>query len=70
MQTADEVIFESGTAYISDVGNDRLQMSVIGTVAEAVIKIFNFSSSKFDIAEGNEMLNGLELEIDEKTGKL
>ena len=70
VQTADEVIFESGTAYISDVGMTGSQNGVIGTVAEAVIKKFLTSlPQKFDIAEGNEMLNGLELEIDEKTGK-
>lgn len=70
VQTADERIFENGTAYISDVGMTGSQNGVIGTVAEVVINKFLTSlPQRFDIAEGEEFLNGLDLEIDEKTGK-
>lgn len=70
VQTADERIFENGTAYITDVGMTGSQNGVIGTISEAVINKFLTSlPQKFDIAEGNEKLSGIEIEIDEKTGK-
>lgn len=70
VQTADERIFEDGTAYISDVGMTGSQNGVIGTVADAVINKFLTSlPQKFEIAEGNEYVNGIEIEIDELSGK-
>lgn len=70
VQTADEKIFETGTAYISDIGMTGSQNGVIGTLPEVVINKFLTSlPQKFDIAEGNEYLNGLEINLDTKSGK-
>lgn len=70
VQTADERIFESGTAYISDIGMTGSQNGVIGIESEVVIKKFLTSlPQKFQVAEGDEYLNGLELDLDEKNGR-
>lgn len=71
VQTADERIFENGTAYISDIGMTGSQNGVIGVESEVVIKKFLTSlPQKFEIAEGDEYLNGLEIDLDEKNGKV
>ncbi|WP_022818816.1 TIGR00282 family metallophosphoesterase [Fusobacterium russii] len=71
VQTADERIFENGTAYISDIGMTGSQNGVIGVESEVVIKKFLTSlPQKFEVAEGDEYLNGLELDLDEKNGKV
>lgn len=70
VQTADERILNAGTGYITDVGMTGSQNGVIGTVAEIVIqKLLTSLPQKFEIAEGDEWLNGIELELDEDTGK-
>lgn len=70
VQTADERIFETGTGYITDIGMTGSQNGVIGTIPEVVINKFLTSlPQKFDIAQGNEKLNGIEIELDTKTGK-
>lgn len=70
VQTADERIYKEGTAYITDVGMTGSQNGVIGTIAETVINKFLTSlPQKFDIAEGNEFLNGIEIDLDTNTGK-
>lgn len=71
VQTADERIFENGTAYISDIGMTGSQNGVIGVESEVVIKKFLTSlPQKFEITEGDEYLNGLEIDLDEKNGKV
>lgn len=71
VQTADERIFENGTAYISDIGMTGSQNGVIGVESEVVIKKFLTSlPQKFEIAEDDEYLNGLEIDLDEKNGKV
>ena len=71
VQTADERIFDTGTAYISDIGMTGSQNGVIGISSEVVIKKFLTSlPQKFEIAEGNEYLNGLDLDLDETNGKV
>ena len=70
VQTADERILANGSGYISDVGMTGSQNGVIGTNAETIIKKFLTSlPQKFEVAEGEEQLSGIEVEIDEKTGK-
>lgn len=70
VQTADERIYETGTAYITDVGMTGSQNGVIGTISEVVINKFLTSlPQKFDIAEGNEYLNGIIIDLDTETGK-
>ena len=70
MQTADERILANGSGYISDVGMTGSQNGVIGTNAETIIKKFLTSlPQKFEVAEGEEQLSGIEVEIDEETGK-
>lgn len=70
VQTADERILNNGTGYISDVGMTGSQNGVIGTNLETIINKFLTSlPQKFEVAEGDEQLCGIEVEIDEKTGK-
>ena len=64
VQTADEKILSGGTGYITDVGMTGSQNGVIGTVTEIVIqKLLTSLPQKFEIAEGDEWLNGIEVEI-------
>ena len=70
VQTADNKIFSEGTGYITDVGMTGSQAGVIGTKADIIIKKFLTSlPQKFEIAEGEEELNGIEVEIDSQNGK-
>ena len=70
VQTADERILNNVTGYISDIGMTGSQNGVIGTNLETIINKFLTSlPQKFEVAEGDEQLCGIEVEIDEKTGK-
>ncbi len=70
IQTADEKIFMEGTGYISDVGMTGSDNGIIGMKEEVIIpKFLNSLPQKFEVAEGNERLNGLSVEVDEETGE-
>ncbi len=70
VQTADERILPKGTAYITDVGMAGPCDSVIGRKIEDVLERFLTSiPRKFDVAEGNIQLQGVVVDIDEKSGK-
>ena len=70
IQTADEKIFMEGTGYISDVGMTGSDNGIIGMSADVIIpKFLSSLPQKFEVAEGNERLNGLSVEIDEETGE-
>lgn len=70
VQTSDEKILPKGTAYITDVGMTGSENGVIGIETEPVIQKFLTSlPQRFEIAQGNEMLHGIILEIEEETGK-
>jgi metallophosphoesterase (TIGR00282 family) len=70
IQTADEKILPSGTAYITDVGMTGPVNSVIGRKIEDVLSRFLTAiPTRFDIAEGNIQLQAVVLDIDENTGK-
>lgn len=70
IQTADEKILPSGTAYITDAGMTGPLDSVIGRKTEDVLARFLTSiPTRFDVACGNIQLQGVVLDIDAESGK-
>jgi metallophosphoesterase (TIGR00282 family) len=70
IQTADERILPQGTAYITDVGMAGPCDSVIGRRIEDVLERFITAlPTRFEVASENIQLQGVVLDIDEKTGK-
>ena len=70
VQTSDERILPKGTAYITDVGMCGPMDSVIGIEKEAVIEGFLTQlPRRFDVAQGNVVLQGIIVDVDEATGK-
>lgn len=70
VQTADERILNKGTAYITDMGMTGSMDSVIGRTKDAVIqKFLTQLPVKFEVATEDVRLNGVLIEIDEKSGK-
>lgn len=70
IQTADETILLEGTGYISDVGMTGSTNGVIGMSAENIIsKFLSVLPQRFEVATGNERLNGISIIIDEETGE-
>lgn len=67
VQTADEQIFNRGTAYITDIGMTGPIDSVIGMDKEASIKRFVTSlPERYKLADGKCMLNGCIFEVDDE----
>jgi metallophosphoesterase (TIGR00282 family) len=70
VQTADERIFDQGTAFISDVGMTGSFNSVIGMKKDVAINRFRFQTPfRYEFSDGDLKLNGVVVEIDETTGK-
>ncbi len=70
VQTADEKILPAGTAFISDVGMTGPFDGVIGRKKEQILTRFiTQMPTRFEMAEGDIQLNGVILDIDDKTGK-
>ncbi|MEW6008315.1 MAG: TIGR00282 family metallophosphoesterase [Candidatus Omnitrophota bacterium] len=70
VQTADECILPEGTAFITDVGMTGSCASVIGRKKEQIIERFlSGIPTRFELAKGDEQLQGAVVDIDEKTGK-
>ncbi len=70
VQTADETILPKGTAYISDAGMTGAIHSVLGVKTELSIQQFVTQIPvRFAHADGEAKLNGVVIEIDDKTGK-
>ena len=70
VQTADSQILENGTGYITDLGMTGVIDSVLGVKKDIIInRLKSNDMSKFELADGECMLNGCIFEIDEKTGK-
>ena len=70
VQTADERILHKGTAYITDAGMTGPFDSVIGMDTETAITRFKTQIPKyFKLASRNLRLNGIVIDINEKTGK-
>ena len=67
--TADERIFPSGTAYISDVGMTGCYDSIIGMKPGPSLKRFLTKlPQRLEVAQGQAELRGVLIEINEKTG--
>ena len=71
IQTADERILPGRTtAYITDVGMVGPRDSVIGVIKENIIeKFLTNMPQKFTVAKRDVWINGVVMDIDEKTGK-
>lgn len=70
VQTADEKILPGGTAYITDIGMTGPKNSVIGMDIQASIKRFETTlPERYKIATGECILNGIIIEVDDKTNK-
>ncbi len=70
VQTADEKILPNGTGFISDVGMTGPKNAILGVDPQAVITRMRLHTpTRFEIAQGACMLQGVWLDIDEKTGK-
>jgi len=68
VQTADAEIMPGGTAYISDLGMTGPHASVIGLEADTAIKRFLTGERKhFKVAKDDVRLEGVIIDIDEKT---
>ncbi len=69
-QTADEQIQKNGTAYITDAGMTGPEDSVLGVESSIIIsRLKDKDMSKFITADTPCFLCGVQLNIDEKTGK-
>jgi len=69
VQTADERILTSGTAYLTDAGMTGSFDSVIGVRKEdAIEKFVTQRPAKFEVAKKDIRVNGVVVEVDEKTG--
>lgn len=70
VQTADEQILPGGTAYITDLGMTGPHDSIIGVESQLVIsKFLRGMPTRFETASKDARLNGVVVEIDERTGK-
>ena len=70
VQTADEIVSSSGTAYITDVGMTGAFDSVIGMQVKPIIKKFmGDKEQQFRLAKNDIRMNAVEIEISEGTGK-
>ena len=70
VQTADEHILPEGCAFISDVGMTGSCDSVIGRKKEQIIERFlTCMPTRFELARGDEQLQGALVDIDADTGK-
>ena len=70
VQTADEEIFEGGTAYLTDAGMCGPAKSVIGCEIDSVLYRFRTGlPTRFGVAKGPVRLCGVLVDIDPETGK-
>jgi metallophosphoesterase (TIGR00282 family) len=70
VQTADERILPSGTAYISDVGMCGPRDSVIGVKREQVLRRFlTQMPGRFEVADGPVLVQGVIVDVDAVTGR-
>jgi len=67
--TIDARLLPKGTAYVTDIGMSGPIDSVIGDNADEVLQRFlTIIHNRLSVAHGRNMLNGILVEIDEKTG--
>lgn len=70
VQTADEIIRNQGTAYITDLGMTGPYDSVIGQQTEKILARFWTSMpQKFEVAINDPKLSGIVVNVDQNTGK-
>jgi metallophosphoesterase (TIGR00282 family) len=70
VQTADERIFPTGTAYITDIGMTGPKDSIIGIKIDKIIKRFLTQIPlRMEVAKGPGIFCGVIIDIDEKEGK-
>ena len=70
VQTSDDTILPKGTAYITDLGMTGPKDSVLGRDVESVTSRFLTGlPTKFEVAQNDVALEGVLMDIDEKTGK-
>ncbi len=70
VQTADEALLPKGTAYLTDLGMTGPKDSVLGRDLESVLhKFVTGMPSPFKVADGDVRLEGVLVNVDEKTGK-
>ena len=71
VQTADEMILQKGTGYITDIGMTGPIDSVIGMDKKASIKRFVTTlPEKYKIAEGESKFNGCLFNINDENGRI
>ena len=69
VQTADERILTAGTAFLTDAGMTGAFDSVIGVRKEdAIEKFVTQRPAKFEVAKKDIRINGVVIEVDEKSG--
>ena len=70
VQTADEQIFENGTAFICDAGMCGPVRSILGRAIEPILgRFISNLPAAFPVADGEVRLRGVLVEIDETTGR-
>ena len=70
VQTSDETVLPSGTAYITDLGMTGPKDSVIGRELKSVLSMFlTGMPARFEVATQGVTLEGVLVDIDEQTGK-
>ncbi|MBW2599044.1 MAG: TIGR00282 family metallophosphoesterase [Deltaproteobacteria bacterium] len=70
VQTADERVLPGGTAYITDAGMTGPFDSVLGMKKEVSLERFlTLLPNRFDVAKGDIRLQGVLIDIDNKTGR-
>ncbi len=70
VQTADEQILQKGTAYLTDAGMTGPFDSIIGRKVDQILERFlTQMPTKFEMATDDVRLQGVIVEIDDKTGK-
>jgi len=70
VQTSDERLLEKGTAYITDLGMTGPLRSVLGREVDPILKKFiTGMPTKFDVARGPSVLEGVIIDIERTTGR-
>ncbi|OBQ51503.1 TIGR00282 family metallophosphoesterase [Halodesulfovibrio spirochaetisodalis] len=70
VQTADAMILQNGTGYLTDAGMCGVEESCLGMDPKVIIERFMTGlPQRFKIAKGTAHINGLFMDIDDETGK-
>lgn len=70
VQTADEQILKSGTAFITDIGMTGAMDSVLGRNADSVVRAFRTQMPySFEVASEDVRINGILVTVDSHTPK-